>query len=317
MSRFEDGLSRWNFKKIAKVYIIVLVIAIIGCCAVAGYVYRDRISFALQYSRVSDAIEKADSSSVQSELDKLASSSSDVVDILMLDSDNQVVYSAKGSEFSRGQLNLTKAGDDKDYLVSEADSGVVFKYVNGDEFLLDSVFNTDFGEVEHEYRDSSFYESGSADMTVYMLSFLDARGAGDKIYIISSPTTVAGGAVTLKVIAAVVVLLFMVYWVLLALWAYSNASKSKLNGFLWGIVVLLTNIAGVLVYEIYKHANATCPACGASQSRLHLYCTNCGQKLGRTCEVCGAQIGRKDLHCSRCGTPVAQESDAGVEQGVE
>lgn len=304
MNKFEEKLSAWNFKKIAKVYLIMLLVAVIGCAAAAGIVYKDRISFALQYDRVSEAAEKQDAASLQTELSKLASSSNDVVDILMLDSGNRVTWSAKNSEFSKGEFKLTRAGEEKDYLVSAQDDSAVFKYVKGDDFMLNAVFNTDFGEIRNEYRDENFFDSALSGKTVYMLSFLGERSGSNRIYIISSPTAVAGGALTLKLIAVVGILFFMVYWVLLALWAYQNALKAKLYPLFWGIIVLLTNIAGVIVYQIYKHANATCPVCGASQSKLHLFCTSCGAKLGETCKVCGAHLEKKDVFCPGCGRKV-------------
>ena len=301
MEKFDNKISAWNFKKIAKTYLIALLVAVIACAAAAGVVFKDRLSFAWQYGRVEDAAESNDTAKLKTEIDKLAAASGDVVDILILDDSNNVSYSAKNSPFSKGSFALQKAGDDRDYLVSKTDDSVVFKYVKGDEFMLNSVFTHDYGEIRDEYDDESFFETGHAARTVYMLSFIGDRHSGSKVYIISSPTTVPGGAVTVRAIETVGMLLFMAYWVLLALWAYQNALKAKLSAPLWGIVVLLTNLAGVLVLVLYKRANASCPTCGASQSRDHLYCTSCGTKLGDTCPSCGAQIGKNDDYCPNCG----------------
>ena len=304
MEKFDNKISAWNFKKIAKTYLIALLIAVIACAAAAGVVFKDRLSFAWQYSRVSEATESTDTAKLKTEIDKLAAASGDVVDILILDDNNNVSYSAKNSQFSKGTFSLQKAGDDHDYLVSRTDDGVVFKYVKGDEFMLNSVFTHDYGEIRDEYDDESFFETGHAARTVYMLSFIGDRHSGNKVYIISSPTTVPGGAVTVRAIETIAMLFFMAYWVLLALWAYQNALKAKLSAPLWGIVVLLTNLAGVLVLVLYKRANASCPTCGASQSRDHLFCTSCGTKLGDTCPSCGALIGKNDDFCPNCGKSV-------------
>lgn len=300
MNRLETILSKWNFKKIAITYLIVAVIAAIGCAATAGIVFKDRISFAWQYSRVSEAA-GGYSPNLQSEIDKLASASTDVVDILMLDSSNNVTYSVKKSEFAAGQFNLTKTGEDKNYFTSTANSSVVFKYVKGEEFMMTSVFNRDFGDIKDEYNNESFFQNGFSNKTVYMLSYLGEKDSGVKVYIISNPTSVAGGMLTLKIVASIAMFLFMLYWVLLALWVYQNAAKAKLYPLFWGIIVLFTNLAGVIVYQLYKRGNATCPACGASQSKTHLYCTNCGAKLGETCESCGAHLSSKDAYCPGCG----------------
>lgn len=307
MNKFEEKISRWKFKKIAIIFVVAAVIAAVCCAAAAGFVYKGRIAFAWQYDHVSDAVAQTDTTALKTDLSKLAASSSDVVDILILDSNNHVTYSAKNSKFATGQFNLAKGGEDRDYLVSSADSNVVFKYVKDDDFMLNSVFHTDFGDIKDEYKDKSFFENDFNNKMVYMLSFLGNKNSSSKIYIISNPTTVAGGTLTLKIIAAIAILFFMVYWVLVALWAYQNAAKSKLYPLSWGIIVLLTNVAGIIVYQLYKHANATCSACGASQSKLHLYCTNCGAKLGTTCQNCGAQIGEKDLFCPSCGQKTEAE----------
>ncbi len=302
MNRFNEKILRWNFKKIFRVYIIALITAAIMCAAAVGVVYRGRISFATQYSAVREAMEEGNTAGLQARIDSLAASSDDVTDILVLDSRNNVTYSAKNSRFAVKQFNLTKTpGGDSNYFMLDGNAGTAFRYVKSDEFMLSSVFNTDFGSIREEYRDEKFFESGYSSDTVYLLSFIGSRDGGSKIYVISSPTSVPGGALTMKAVAAAAVLIFMCGWVLVALWVYQNALRSRLYAVLWGLIALLTNLAGLIVYLLYKRGNVTCPACGASQSRLHVYCTGCGAKLGRTCPSCGAQIGRRDAYCHGCG----------------
>lgn len=77
----------------------------------------------------------------------------------------------------------------------------------------------------------------------------------------------AAAALMLTVPAALVFfgvsLLAVFIPIILALWVYQNARKSKLSAPVWGIITLFTNIAGVLVYLIYKHINGICGFCGA------------------------------------------------------
>ncbi|MCH3973193.1 MAG: zinc ribbon domain-containing protein [Oscillospiraceae bacterium] len=304
MNRLVKLLSKWKFKRIAIIYVILLLAAAVGCAASLGIVFQGRISFAMQYANVSEAAEKSTSAELTAEINKLASSSSDVVDILVLNHKNDVTYSAKKSVFNQSTFNLTKSSADKNYLSSAQNPNVVFKYVKGEEFLFSSVFNKDFGSVRSEYKDDSFYENGFSDKTVYMLSYLGEKQSGNKVYIITSPTSVPGGTLALKITAAVAMLFFMIYWVLLALWAVQNAAKAKLYPLFWGIIVLLTNLAGVIVYQLYKRGNATCAHCGASQSKSHLYCTSCGEKMGDTCAHCGAHLSPRDRFCPRCGKEI-------------
>jgi len=299
MGKFNAMIEKLNFKKIAIAYIfIVTAVAVISAIA-AGVIFKDRISFALQYSKLSEAAEKNTSRDLQTDINKLAAST-DVVDVLMLDASNKVTYSAKNSEFSKDSFDLKKTEEHSEYLINGKNNNAVFRYVKGDEFMLASVFNMDFGGIKDEYREENFFERDFSNKTVYMLSFIGEKNGG-KIYVISKPTSVAAGAVTLKAVALAAVICFMLYWVLLALWTYQNALKSKLYPLLWGIIVLFTNIAGVIVYLIYKKGNLTCTQCGASQNRLHRFCTNCGAKLGLTCKGCGAPMSQKDTYCPNCG----------------
>ena len=118
-------------------------------------------------------------------LDSLAASSDDVTDILVLDSRNNVTYSAKNSRFAVKQFNLTKTpGGDSNYFMLDGNAGTAFRYVKSDEFMLSSVFNTDFGSIREEYRDEKFFESGYSSDTVYLLSFIGSRDGGSKILLL-------------------------------------------------------------------------------------------------------------------------------------
>ncbi len=42
------------------------------------------------------------------------------------------------------------------------------------------------------------------------------------------------------------------YWIGLALWVYKDAGRRKLNASLWGLLILITNLVGFIVYLIYN-----------------------------------------------------------------
>ena len=46
MNGFEKMLSKWNFKKIAVIYVTLAVLALIACGVAVGVLYRERIAFA-------------------------------------------------------------------------------------------------------------------------------------------------------------------------------------------------------------------------------------------------------------------------------
>ncbi|MEE8808630.1 MAG: zinc ribbon domain-containing protein [Lactimicrobium sp.] len=301
MNKLENTLMKWNFKKIAKWYVILALITGLTCIGIVGYIYRERLSFAWQYARLKEADNETDARTYAY---KTANASSDVVDVLILDDTNKILYSAKNSSFSTGTLNLEKAGDEKKYLVSSQYPDAAFQYVKSDDFLLQSILNKDFGRIKHDYDEDAAFDNTLSNKTVYMLSRLHIHDTAMKIYVISIPTTVSGGILSLKISAALAMLFFCIYWVLIALWLYRDAAKHKLASLYWGLIGLCTNIIGLIVYLIYKHSLAICPACGAAQRTDHLYCTNCGKQLGTLCPHCGSQISSKDHFCPHCGKKV-------------
>ena len=301
MNRLEKMLSKWNFKKIAVWYLVLAVITGLICGGTVGYLYRQRLKFAWQYARLEEAKTQE---ALRTAADKTAAASEDVVDILVVDENQQVLYSAKDSKFAAGPLTLTKVGDAKKYLASADYPDAVFLQVKGDEFMLNSIVSHDFGKIRSEYDDESAFENGLSAKTVYMLNRVQARKAGGTAYVITRPTSVPGGETALKVTAALAMLLVCVYWVLVALWMYRDAARCKLSPLYWGLIGLFTNLIGLIVYKIYKHSATLCPACGAAQSAGHLYCSFCGAQLGARCANCGGKVGAKDSFCHHCGNKI-------------
>ena len=298
MNRLEAILSKWNFKKIALWYLIVAIIAGLCCAGAVGYIYRGRLSFAWQYSRLEGAKDEA---ALKTAVQKTADASADVVDVLIVNGNGQVTYSAKNSEFSGGTLALAKAGGEKKYLLSDAHPDAVFQYVKNDEFMLQSIISKDFGKIRSDYDDDSAFDGALSGKTIYMLGRVNAHGSGSTVYVITVPTDVPGGMAALKVSAALAMLLFCVYWVLIALWMYKDAAKCRLTPLYWGLIGLFTNIVGLIVYKIYKRSMAICPACGTAQSAAHLYCSACGTQMAVCCTHCGGKVGAKDSFCHHCG----------------
>lgn len=298
MNKLENILSKWNFKKIAVWYVVFAIVAGLACAGTVGYIYRERLNFAWQYSRLEEAKGEA---ALKTAADKTAAASADVVDVLILDGNNQVSYSAKNSEFAAGKLELARVDGEKKYLASAEYPDAVFQYVKSETFMLNSILNEDFGKIRSDYDDDSAFESGLPEKTIYMLSRIGVHGSGSKVYVITVPTTVAGGMTALKATAALAMLFFCVYWVLIALWMYRDAAKCKLSPLYWGLIGLFTNLIGLIVYKIYKRSMAVCTACGAAQSAGHLYCSVCGAQLGTRCESCGGKVGPKDSFCHHCG----------------
>lgn len=298
MNKLEKILSGWNFKKIAVWYLILAVVAGLICAGTVGFLYRERIEFAVQYSRIKDAKTETE---LKKAVDK-AAESSDAVDVLIFGEGGRVSYSAKNSEFKSGISTLHGISGAEKYLQTPEYPNAVFRYVKSDEFMLTAVLNKDFDEIRSDYDDYIAFQSELSDKTVYVLNRVKTRGAD--VCIIAVPTSVRGGETALKASALVAMLFFCVYWVLVALWMYKDSAARKLSTFYWGIIGLFTNLVGLVVYKIYKRSAEVCPECGALQSPDSRFCSFCGARLGACCESCGGKVSPRDNFCRRCGKKI-------------
>lgn len=301
MNRFHTMIEKRNFKRIFLVYVIAALLCAVLCAGAVGYVYRDKIALALQYERTSEAFYKQNTEGQRQSIDKLAAASDDICDVLLLDGQNHIVYSAKQSEFAAGGILELKKAEGSRFLQSDAHPDAAFRFVKKDEWMLSAAFADRFSEIYEEYDEDSFYMERFQNKTLYTVSLLRPKGGDVKAYVISNPAPVPYGMLTLKIAASVLMLLFMIYWIIVALWVYQNARRSKLSAPAWGIVTLFTNLAGVLVYLVYKYLNSVCVSCGAVQARSNVFCTNCGSKIGTTCSACGHGLKPSDHYCPKCG----------------
>ena len=303
MNKFNSFIEKRNFKKIFVIWLICAVVAGLACVGALCYVFRSNLSFAFDMSKLKDTFKENESTNVQSQIDSVAQSS-DVVDILLLDENNNVTYSSADTKLAWDTtFDLQKESEDSKYLVSPKNSNVVFRYMSKDN-LFASLFTDGDGEIEHEHEDDSFYEKDFSNKKVYGLTYIANKKTGERIFVITDVKAVQGADISVKIVACIISMLSGLYWIIVALWVYQNAEKSKMNAALWGIITLITNLAGVLVYAIFKQSNVTCDGCGALQSKAHMFCTKCGKKLGESCSECGALIRKNDEYCSKCGKKV-------------
>lgn len=304
MNRLDQTISGWNFKKIVRFYLITTTAAAIACIASTLYIFHDRISFAWQYQQLSETADKGDLSSLENTMKQMAQSDSNVVDIMILSSNNKVLFSANQSDYSSSNFDLKRLDNDGAYLITGKKDSTVFKNIKKDEFLLDSIFNTDYVEDGTDYANTYFYEENSSTTNVYLLNCFGQDSAGNKGYIILNPMKVTNGTMMLKIDATAAILALMIYWVMLALWVYHDAAKKKMVAVFWGFIVLLTNIVGLLVYYYYQHGSIVCPYCGNLQNRNNIYCTECGENIGKTCKNCGTVLSKNEHFCHHCGNKI-------------
>jgi hypothetical protein len=306
MKNLDVFVEKLNFKKIAIIFIILAAATGIASAVTLGSVFYDKLTFAYNYSQINKKFETSVTkpASLTNDLTNLSKKSNDIVDILILNDNNEIIYSSNNTNLAWGKsFNLQKENG-TNCLVSNSNRNVAFRLITGDKLMLSSVFCDNDAEIKDEHDNDSFYENNFSNKTIYTLSYSANKNLGERIFFISNVTPVERGSAALKLVAAAAMMFFMVYWVLIALWVYKDSFKTKLFAPLWGIVTLITNLAGLLVYEIYKHNNTTCSLCGASQSKNNLFCTNCGNKISNTCQYCGAPISKYDSYCSQCGNKI-------------
>lgn len=304
MNKFNSIIDKMNFKRIFIGYVIITIILGILCSAAVGYIYKDKIGLALNYKSAAEKIKSrnTDIETVKTELKKLAESSGDITDILLLDNRNNILYSANSTDLAwDSAFELNNNFQNGGFLVSEKNDDAAFHFVKKDEFMLSAVFAEKFTEIQEEYDEDNFYLNNFQNKKVYMISFLRTGADGNKVYIIGDPIPVSYGIPALKISACIAMLLFMIYWIIIALWVYQNARKSRLYAPVWGIVTLFTNIGGVLIYVIYKNINSVCAFCGTVQSKTNLFCIHCGKKIGVSCPECGHTISLRGNYCPKCG----------------
>ncbi len=311
MNRFDDFVSKLNFKKIIIVYLLISIFAGILSAGFLAYTFRDKLTFLYEYHRISEKVESNRNKfeNMESELTNLANTSPDMVDVLILNGKNEILFSAKNSDLSKsGTLTLTPSSVGRGrFLTDQENPDAHFRLMKGDKLTLSMSMLGIENEVEQEYTDLYFYENGFNSKNIYLLSYITDRSSGEKVYFISDVQPVANGKFYIKAVAALAMLFFMLYWVLLALWVYAKALKSKMNPAMWGIITLFTNLAGLFVFLIYRQGHQICYKCGTLQNKSNVYCTFCGAKFGYVCKKCNTAADEKDRYCRHCGNKLDGE----------
>ncbi len=297
-------LKRLDFKRIFTVYIIFAALLIVIFGGIAVHRNAEKIRFAADFAAASIKINlNADAGDKIENMAEMAVKEDDVSELLKVNDSNTVVMTTNDRIAGVGNKFVLESGSG-DFLENDLNPDAVYKSVDKSDFLLASLLPVDLTDISEEYINNYFYRENFSEKQLYLISYLGNDGNGNKIYIINTAAELTAGASALKNAAAVSVFVFMIYWLLLALWVYSNALRGGLAAPFWGIAVLLTNIIGVMVYELYKHSNEICPYCGKVQQRSAVYCSGCGMQLKKMCANCGKAVGEDDRFCPECGISI-------------
>ncbi|NLI90766.1 MAG: zinc ribbon domain-containing protein [Peptococcaceae bacterium] len=292
-----------DFRKVSKWYIIVSLCLVIGTLAWGGYIFKDKIALTMNYHNIEEQAEKQGiDKSIQEQLGNLANSSADIKDVLLLDKDNNIIYSAKNSGLGKdNKLVLTKVNDKRQFFQDVNIPDTYFKVIGPRNVLLTKDVYRDSKDIKKEFDNDFFYDSNYNTQKIYFLNYFADRKNGMKVFIVNDLKPIPYAKVFIGFSAALLMLLFGLYWILVALWVYKDANRRKLNAPLWGLLILITNIVGLIVYTIYKQNNQTCYKCESLQNKHNTFCSYCGTRINKSCEKCGTIVTKNDTFCVHCG----------------
>lgn len=110
-------------------------------------------------------------------------------------------------------------------------------------------------------------------------------------------------------LAAVFVLCYASYWVLLPWWVYLDASWRRMEPIPWALLTLLTNIVGLVTYLVIRYPDPrSCPKCGSDLAVGLKRCPYCGSEAEPTCPKCQAPIRPDWVFCPSCATQLPIDS---------
>lgn len=296
-----NTIEKLNFKKIIMLYIISALIIGIILIIFTFTKYKDKINLLYKYHDISESFKEQNynEEKVKSKINNLSQNSNDIVDILILNSNNKIKYSSNGKYTD--ELLLESVSGEKDYYLNNNNS-TLFKLIKGKNLAIQSFLSEEYIAEYFDSDNDAFYEASFNTKNNYYIAYAINKYSKDKLYFIIDLTPVSGGALCLKIDLVILVFYFMLYWIILALMIYQNALKINLNPYFWGGITLLTNIVGAIIYLIYKKSGIVCDTCHTYQNKTNIYCTACGNKLNDTCINCNHIIKEKELYCSNCGS---------------
>lgn len=112
----------------------------------------------------------------------------------------------------------------------------------------------------------------------------------------------------LNAMAGVAVILGLLYWLLVPVWVFTDASREGNHPALWSILALFTNAVGLVVYLVVRPEPLQCKACKEPISAEYIVCPVCGARNRETCEKCGRIVDENWNVCPYCTTAIEREA---------
>jgi RNA polymerase subunit RPABC4/transcription elongation factor Spt4 len=106
-------------------------------------------------------------------------------------------------------------------------------------------------------------------------------------------------------------LALLIIWIFVIVWVYRDAERRGMNGVLWGLLVLIGNIIGLLIYLILRSngipalkegaTTQACPSCQKEVNSEFVFCPYCAARLQAVCPKCGKPTEENWKVCPHCG----------------
>ncbi len=110
-------------------------------------------------------------------------------------------------------------------------------------------------------------------------------------------------------------LAWLILWICVIVWVYRDAERRGMSGILWGLLVFIGNIIGLLIYLIVRSDNlpsesessppvqyTKCPECSTPVSSKYTFCPHCGASMaGPVCPDCRRAVEKDWQACPHCG----------------
>ncbi|MEQ8155723.1 MAG: zinc ribbon domain-containing protein [Clostridiaceae bacterium] len=303
MDSLQKFTKRLNFRTAAKVYLIVSAVMLMLIISLIAYETKDKIHMAVDYKKASDTFEKQGlGDKLNSRLTKLGSDSKDIVNTIVLDKDNNVLFKFNNNLIGENsKLTLTPYESNRNYLQDNINKNILYRVVDEENILLNINYITSNEKLTSDIDKEFYYERDLSSRDIYLINYIADRNTKSKVFIIRTITPIPYAETLLELTGTVLGLMLIIYWIGLALWVYKDADAKRNNPALWGGLVLLTNIAGLIVYLMYKQNSTICHKCGVMQNRENIFCTHCGNRLNEQCSQCGSIVNSNEYYCGKCG----------------
>lgn len=305
MEKLEKLIEKINFKKAFKIYIIISVILLLLCGLSGTYVMRDKIKMAMDYESVSHYFdEHGFNNDLKTRIKKMAVDSKDVVNIIIQDRNNKVIYKVNNNIVGINNKILFKPYEyNARYIQDNLNKNIIYKIARDRNLIINKDYISDNEKMISDIGDDLPYAKVLSNKKIRILNYKLSE-TGNRLFIIRRPGSIPYAEDILNIIGIVTGIIILIYWIGLSLWVYRDANRRKEKAELWALLTLVTNIIGLIIYTMFKQTNNICYKCGAIQSKKNVFCTACGTQINKKCDKCGNIVDKKDCYCSSCGNKI-------------